>query len=151
MKKFFTSLMFLLTLLIFVGCEKARPIVDFICQDQGEGRYYFENRTYWSDYKSHNYNAAWYVDGDQVFKLLTGERYFDDGYYTFKTSGNHTVELEIYDFDTERYYYKKKPFTSRYQIVAPEAEIPVAVLEEAPTILNILLQILIMTSMTILK
>lgn len=108
MKKFFTSLMFLLTLLIFVGCEKARPIVDFICQDQGEGRYYFENRTYWSDYKSHNYNAAWYVDGDQVFKLLTGERYFDDGYYTFKTSGNHTVELEIYDFDTERYYYKEK-------------------------------------------
>ena len=107
MKKFFTSLMFLLTLLIFVGCEKARPIVDFICQDQGEGRYYFENRTYWSDYKSHNYNAAWYVDGDQVFKLLTGERYFDDGYYTFKTSGNHTVELEIYDFDTERYYYKE--------------------------------------------
>ena len=27
MKKFFTSLMFLLTLLIFVGCEKARPFV----------------------------------------------------------------------------------------------------------------------------
>ena len=29
MKKFFTSLMFLLTLLIFVGCERERPIVDF--------------------------------------------------------------------------------------------------------------------------
>ncbi len=107
MKRKFTSLMFLLTLLIFVGCERERPIVDFICQDQGEGRYYFENRTYWSDYKSHNYNAAWYVDGNQLFKL-TGEQYFDDCYYTFKTSGNHIVELEIYDYDTERYYYKEK-------------------------------------------
>ena len=107
MKRKFTSLMFLLTLLIFVGCERERPIVDFICQDQGEGRYYFENRTYWSDYKSHNYNAAWYVDGNQLFKL-TGEQYFDDCYYTFKTSGNHIVELEIYDYDTERYYHKEK-------------------------------------------
>ena len=77
-----------------------------------------------------------------------------------------TIEKDIYYLEYEGEDYenlkerrvikfdittKKKPFTSRYQIVAPEAEIPVAVLEEAPTILNILLQILIMTSMTILK
>lgn len=104
MKKIFTSLLFLLPLLIFVGCEKVRPIVDFYYEDMGNGEYYFLNKTYWSDYDFHSYDAALYIDGSKVCKFIKSNEY----YYSFKTSGNHTVELEIYDYDTEKYYSEEK-------------------------------------------
>ena len=101
MKKFFTSLMFLLTLLIFVGCEKATPTVDFYYTDHGEGYYTFYNDTYWSDYEIHGYDVYWNINGWHV-------SYYNSFDYQFTTSGYYDVELELYDYDTEKYYTKVK-------------------------------------------
>lgn len=101
MKKFFTSLMFLLTLLIFVGCEKATPTVDFYYTDHGEGYYTFYNDTYWSDNDIHGYDVYWHING----KYVSDYNSFN---YQFTTSGYYDVELELYDYHTEKYYTKVK-------------------------------------------
>ena len=101
MKKFFTSLLYLTTLFIFVGCEKATPTVDFYYTDHGEGYYTFYNDTYWSDYEIHGYDVYWNINGWHV-------SYYNSFDYQFTTSGYYDVELEVYDYDTEKYYTKVK-------------------------------------------
>ena len=101
MKKFFTSLLYLTTLFIFVGCEKATPTVDFYYTDHGEGYYTFYNDTYWSDYEIHGYDVYWNINGWHV-------SYYNSFDYQFTTSGYYDVELELYDYDTEKYYTKVK-------------------------------------------
>ena len=101
MKKIFTLLLYLTTLFIFVGCEKATPTVDFYYTDHGEGYYTFYNDTYWSDYDIHGYDVYWHINGSHV-------SYYDSFDYQFTTSGYYDVELELYDYHTEKYYTKVK-------------------------------------------
>ena len=101
MKKIFTLLLYLTTLFIFVGCEKATPTVDFYYTDHGEGYYTFYNDTYWSDYEIHGYDVYWHINGSHV-------SYYDSFDYQFTTSGYYDVELELYDYHTEKYYTKVK-------------------------------------------
>lgn len=109
MKRKFTSLMFLLTLLILVGCEKTRPIVDFYYEDMGNGKYYFQNKTYWSDYQYHKYDIYWYIDDSKLHKTtFPYDDQVESFYYTFHMSDTYKVKLEIYDYNTQKYYEEVK-------------------------------------------
>lgn len=109
MKKLLPSLLFLFITLLFAGCDKEAPIVDFIYEDRGKGEFYFENTTYWLDYQDHKYNIYWYIDDSKLHKTtFPYNDQFESFSYTFPLSGTYKVKLEIYDYNKQKYYKEVK-------------------------------------------
>lgn len=97
--------MFLFITLLFAGCDEDAPVVGFYYEDLGGGEFYFENITYWYDFKEHPHDTYWYIDNKLVYKTIYDFENDDYSFeYTFPTPGTYKVKLKIYDYNKRKYY-----------------------------------------------
>lgn len=144
MKRKFTSLMFLLTLLIFVGCERERPIVDFGGGGTDNTQYpiasfdYYFYDNFEIDFYNESTDATSYSwsfgDGQSSTEEEPSHRYSRPGTYTVtltarNSKGSHQATAQItitkpaYTYFLGITYTKVPQYNHNYKFVLTDDDI----------------------------